>query len=49
MTAWADETGVIQFRSDIYDRDRDLDRALSRRRPNPPPDFVDYPKDRLRR
>ena len=41
MTAWADETGVIQFRSDIYDRDRDLDRALSRRRPNQPPDFVD--------
>ena len=40
MTAWADETGVIQFRSDIYDRDRDLDRALSQRRPNPPPDFV---------
>ncbi len=40
MTAWADEMGVIQFRSDIYDRDRDLDRALSRRRPNPPPEFV---------
>ncbi len=41
MTAWADERDVIQFRSDIYDRDRDLDRALSRRRPNPPPEFVD--------
>ncbi len=41
MTAWADETGMIQFRSDIYDRDRDLDRALRRRRPNPLPEFVD--------
>jgi murein L,D-transpeptidase YcbB/YkuD len=41
MTAWADETGEIQFRSDIYDRDRDLDRALSRRRPNPTPEFID--------
>ena len=40
MTAWVDETGVIQFRSDIYDRDRDLERALSRRRPTHPPDFV---------
>ncbi len=41
MTAWADETDVVQFRRDIYDRDRELDRALSRRRPNPPPEFVD--------
>jgi murein L,D-transpeptidase YcbB/YkuD len=40
MTAWADEKGVIQFRSDIYDRDRELDRALGQRRPNRPPDFV---------
>ncbi|MBC2709853.1 MAG: L,D-transpeptidase family protein [Desulfosarcina sp.] len=32
MTAWADETGVIQFRSDIYNRDRDLERALTRSR-----------------
>jgi murein L,D-transpeptidase YcbB/YkuD len=41
MTAWADETDVVHFRRDIYDRDRELDRALSRRRPNPPPEFVD--------
>jgi murein L,D-transpeptidase YcbB/YkuD len=41
MTAWADETGVIQFRSDIYDRDRDLDRALGRRGPTPTPGRVD--------
>ena len=40
MTAWTDETGVIQFRRDIYDRDRELDRALGQRRPNRPPDFV---------
>jgi murein L,D-transpeptidase YcbB/YkuD len=40
MTAWTDKTGVIQFRSDIYDRDRDLERALSRRRPSHPPDFA---------
>ncbi|MCB2146013.1 MAG: L,D-transpeptidase family protein [Deltaproteobacteria bacterium] len=32
MTAWADETGEIQFRSDIYDRDRDLLKALNQRR-----------------
>ncbi len=36
MTAWVDETGRIQFRSDIYDRDRDLSRALGQRRPIPP-------------
>jgi murein L,D-transpeptidase YcbB/YkuD len=40
MTAWADEAGVIQFRSDIYDRDRDLDRALNQRKPNQPSGFV---------
>ena len=43
MTAWADERGVIQFRRDIYDRDRDLERALNQRRPNQPPDFVHQP------
>ena len=32
MTAWVDEKGMIQFRKDIYGRDRDLDRALQRRR-----------------
>jgi murein L,D-transpeptidase YcbB/YkuD len=36
LTAWVDATGVIQFRRDIYDRDRDLERALSRRRTNQP-------------
>ncbi len=36
MTAWADEMGVIQFRSDIYHRDRDLEPALNQRRPPPP-------------
>ena len=43
MTAWADETGVIQFRNDIYDRDRDLERALNLRRPNKPPNFIHRP------
>jgi murein L,D-transpeptidase YcbB/YkuD len=46
MTAWADESGVIQFRNDIYNRDRDLARALGRRRPNPPPVVV-HPPDTL--
>ena len=40
MTAWTDETGVLQFRSDIYDRDKALEAALNRRRPNKLPDFV---------
>ena len=40
MTAWVDETGVIQFRSDIYDRDRDLLKALNQRRTYQPIAFV---------
>jgi murein L,D-transpeptidase YcbB/YkuD len=43
MTAWVDEKGVIQFRRDIYDRDRDLSRALGQRRPLPPIVFNDAP------
>jgi murein L,D-transpeptidase YcbB/YkuD len=43
MTAWTDEKGVIQFRSDIYDRDRDLEHALNQRRPNQPIYFNDPP------
>jgi murein L,D-transpeptidase YcbB/YkuD len=33
MTAWVDENDELQFRNDIYDRDRDLDAALSKRTP----------------
>ena len=32
-TAWVDETGRLNFRNDIYDRDRPLDRALKERLP----------------
>jgi murein L,D-transpeptidase YcbB/YkuD len=32
-TAWVDETGKLNFRYDIYDRDGPLDRALKERRP----------------
>jgi murein L,D-transpeptidase YcbB/YkuD len=32
-TAWVDETGRLNFRHDIYDRDRPLDRALKEGRP----------------
>ncbi|MHB8765281.1 MAG: L,D-transpeptidase family protein [Deferrisomatales bacterium] len=31
-TAWVDDAGVLQFRDDVYDRDRDLVRALARGR-----------------
>jgi L,D-transpeptidase YcbB len=44
MTAWADELGVIQFRKDIYNRDRDLEHALNQRKPVPSPEMVTYPK-----
>ena len=32
-TAWVNETGRLNFRHDVYDRDRPLDRALKERRP----------------
>ena len=32
-TAWVDKTGKLNFRHDIYDRDRPLDRALKERLP----------------
>jgi murein L,D-transpeptidase YcbB/YkuD len=32
-TAWVDETSRLNFRHDVYDRDRPLDRALKERRP----------------
>lgn len=37
MTAWVNHNDRLQFRSDIYQRDRDLDSALKRRPPDPPP------------
>ena len=37
MTAWVDENDVLQFRNDIYDRDRDLNAALLKRTPYPLP------------
>lgn len=40
MTAWVDSAGTLQFREDIYERDRDLAYALSLRRPNTTPAFV---------
>jgi murein L,D-transpeptidase YcbB/YkuD len=33
-TAWVDDTGKLNFRHDIYDRDRPLDRALKEQRPD---------------
>ncbi len=37
MTAWVDQEGILQFRDDIYDRDRHLDAALMERNPYLPP------------
>jgi len=31
LTAWVDERGILQFRNDIYERDKRLDEALLRR------------------
>jgi murein L,D-transpeptidase YcbB/YkuD len=43
MTTWVNAKGVIQFRRDIYDRDRDLEQALGQRRANQPPAFTSFP------
>ncbi len=37
MTAWVDDSGVLQFRNDIYDRDTELDLALKTRPHSEPP------------
>jgi murein L,D-transpeptidase YcbB/YkuD len=37
MTAWVDADNRLQFRNDIYRRDRDLHTALKQRPPEPPP------------
>lgn len=37
MTAWVDPDGTLQFREDIYKRDKKLDRALRNRPPYPLP------------
>jgi murein L,D-transpeptidase YcbB/YkuD len=37
MTAWVDPDNHLQFRNDIYQRDRDLNTALKQRPPDPPP------------
>jgi hypothetical protein len=45
MTAWVDHNGRLQFRNDIYRRDRALNAALKQRPPDPPPPLaaVDEP------
>lgn len=46
MTAWVDENGHLQFREDIYQRDRRLDYALSHRNPYALPPLMS-PQGRL--
>lgn len=46
MTAWVDEKGHLQFREDIYRRDRRLDYALSHRNPYALPPLMS-PRGRL--
>jgi L,D-transpeptidase YcbB len=43
-TAWAEEDGMIQFRADIYDRDKKLIEALGARPPSPFPSGPDNQK-----
>jgi murein L,D-transpeptidase YcbB/YkuD len=31
LTAWVDEEGVLQFRNDVYNRDKRLDEALRKK------------------
>jgi murein L,D-transpeptidase YcbB/YkuD len=40
MTAWIDGNGLLQFRSDIYQRDAMLDKALVTRTPYPLPSLA---------
>lgn len=46
MTAWVDENGHLQFREDIYQRDRQLDDALRHRSPYALPPLMS-PQGRL--
>lgn len=45
MTAWVDDDGVLQFREDIYQRDRMLDKALINRDPYQLPSQTDNSGD----
>ena len=40
MTAWVDDEGHLQYRGDIYRRDRALQHAFDQRRPDPPPGSI---------